>query len=80
MKPCRKIVNMDYRGQTAKTYGIFADPYWPRDDETQPSEYYRGEKRTAWGKSKASNDMEDKAFDPVSLLDRTFNTTGRDLQ
>lgn len=40
MKPARKIINMDYRHQTAQTFGLFAEPHWPRDDETLVSDTF----------------------------------------
>lgn len=44
MKYNKKIVTMDYRHSTAQTFGIFADPFWPRDDETILSNYHRLDK------------------------------------
>lgn len=41
MKQNNKLIGMDYRHQSAKTYGIFATAHWPRDDETTLSNIHR---------------------------------------
>lgn len=55
---------MDYRGQTAETKGIFAEQFWPRDDETIDNDYYRTEdRRITYLRSKVALDGEDSKFD-----------------
>jgi len=63
MKPERKIINMDYRGQTAKTAGMFAEFHWPRNDEVVDSNYYREEMRAAYKKQQVAIDGEPSKYD-----------------
>lgn len=63
MKPERKIINMDYRGQTAKSTGMFAEEHWPRNDEVVESDYYREETRTAYKKRQVDIDGEPPKLD-----------------
>lgn len=64
MKPSRKIINMDYRNQTAVTTGMFAENHWPRDDETIAHELQRSERRAKYKREQSTSDS------PVHLFDK----------
>lgn len=67
MKPQRKIINMDYRKESAATKGMFAEPHWPRDDETIESNYHRLEGRAQY---KRTQSEEDRGIGTVDVNDK----------
>lgn len=56
MKPNRKIINMDYRGQTAQTKGMFAEEHWPRNDEIISHELHRSDRRVSYQRNQRNHD------------------------
>lgn len=64
MKPVRKIINMDYRNQSAETFGMFAETNWPRNDETIEHQLYRLDKRVSQQRDQRIHDS------PVHILDK----------
>lgn len=64
MKTVRKIINMDYRKQSAETFGMFAEANWPRNDETISHQLHRKDKRVEHQRDQRIHDS------PIHLLDK----------
>ena len=74
MKLKRKIIDMDYRNQTAKTRGIFAEPHWPKNDETLLSDYNRLDTGVRYARNMVTQDGYIPTNDPTdSLIQQNYS-------